>query len=135
MTIENSKYLRVIFSHILLVCLIYLFKPMTVLYNHELLVYFVVLIIIRDNTIMKTCKLLHLLPVIVTEVGKCREVVGNFGLLVPPNNPDALAEAITYYFKNPEKQKKDAFDFQQSIVKYYSNKSVLSKLIKFYKKL
>jgi len=76
-----------------------------------------------------------MLPVIVTEVGKCREVVGNFGLLVPPNNAETLAEAITSYFKNPEKRKKDAFEFQQNILKNYSDKSVLSKLIKFYKKL
>ncbi len=55
---------------------------------------------------MRPCKLLHLLPVIVTEVGKCGEVVGNFGLLVPPNNPEALGEAKTSYFKNPEKRKK-----------------------------
>jgi glycosyltransferase involved in cell wall biosynthesis len=75
------------------------------------------------------------LPVIVTEVGQCREVVGDFGLLVPPNDPEALAEAITSYFKNPEKRKKDAFEFQQNILKNYSEKSVLSSLIEFYKKL
>jgi len=75
------------------------------------------------------------LPVIVTEVGQCREVVGDFGLLVPPKDPEALAEAITSYFKNPEKRKKDAFEFQQNILKNYSQKSVLSSLIEFYKKL
>jgi len=75
------------------------------------------------------------LPVIVTEVGQCREVVGDFGFLVPPNDPEALAEAITSYFKNPEKRKKDAFEFQQNILKNYSEKSVLSSLIEFYKKL
>jgi len=75
------------------------------------------------------------LPVIVTEVGQCKQVIGEFGLLVPPNDPEALAEAITSYFKNPEKQKKDAFEFQQNILKNYSEKSVLSSLIEFYKKL
>jgi glycosyltransferase involved in cell wall biosynthesis len=75
------------------------------------------------------------LPVIVTEVGQCREVVGDFGLLVPPKDPEAIAEAITSYFKNPEKRKKDAFEFQQNILKNYSQKSVLSSLIEFYKKL
>jgi len=75
------------------------------------------------------------LPVIVTEVGQCRKVVGDFGLLVPPNDPEALGEAITSYFKNPEKRKNDSFEFQQNIFKNYSKKSVLSSLIEFYKKL
>lgn len=75
------------------------------------------------------------LSVIVTEVGQCREVVGDFGLLVPPNDPVALAEAITFYFKNTEKRRKDAFEFQQNILKNYSEKSVLSTLTEFYKKL
>jgi len=75
------------------------------------------------------------LPVIVAEVGQCKQVIGEYGLLVPPNDPEALAEAITSYFKNPEKRKKNAFEFQQNIVKNYSEKLVLSKLTEFYKKL
>jgi len=75
------------------------------------------------------------LPVIVTEVGQCREVVGDFGLLVPPNDPEALTKAITSYFKTPEKRKNDALGFQQNILKNYSEKMVLSSLIEFYKKL
>lgn len=75
------------------------------------------------------------LPVIVTEVGQCKQVIGEYGMLVPPNDPEALAEAITSYFQNPEKREKDAFEFQQNIVKNYSEKSVLTKLTEFYKKL
>ena len=75
------------------------------------------------------------LPVVCTRVGQCDQVIGEFGLLVPPNDPEALAEAITSYFQNPEKREKDAFEFQQNIVKNYSEKSVLSKLTEFYKKL
>ncbi len=75
------------------------------------------------------------LPVIVTEVGQCGEVVGNSGLLVPPNDSGPLAEAISSYFKNPEKRKQDALEFRQNIVENYSEKSVLSSLIEFYKNL
>ena len=49
MTKENSKYLKVIFLHSLLGYLLYLFKPMAILYIYGVLVYFVFLIIIRDN--------------------------------------------------------------------------------------
>jgi glycosyltransferase involved in cell wall biosynthesis len=75
------------------------------------------------------------LPVVCTRVGQCEQVIGEFGLLVPPNDHEVLAEAISSYFKTPERRQKDAFEFQQNIVKNYSEKSVLSKLTEFYKKL
>jgi glycosyltransferase involved in cell wall biosynthesis len=34
------------------------------------------------------------LPVVVTDVGDCRRIVGDCGLIVPPKNPKALAAAI-----------------------------------------
>lgn len=33
-------------------------------------------------------------PVVTTDVGSCREVTGNAGLVVPPNDPDLLSDAI-----------------------------------------
>ncbi|MBV8884488.1 MAG: glycosyltransferase [Chroococcidiopsidaceae cyanobacterium CP_BM_RX_35] len=45
-------------------------------------------------------------PVIGSNVGGIKSTVkdGETGYLVPPNNPDAIAERIAYLFKNPQKQ-------------------------------
>lgn len=47
------------------------------------------------------------LPVVVTNVGQCAEVVdnGNAGILVPPSDPHALAEALLCLIENSEKRK------------------------------
>jgi glycosyltransferase involved in cell wall biosynthesis len=44
-------------------------------------------------------------PVVVTNVGGLKEVVlkNETGLFVEPKNPDAIAEAISYFIDNPEK--------------------------------
>ena len=44
------------------------------------------------------------LPVVVTNVGQCAEVVdnGNAGALVPPSNPEALAQALLTFIQQPE---------------------------------
>lgn len=47
-------------------------------------------------------------PVVATNVGGIPSVVidGETGILVPPKNPDAIAEAIIFLLQNPEKMKK-----------------------------
>ena len=72
------------------------------------------------------------LPVVCTEVGQCREVVGAKALLVPPSNAETMAEAIEYYFDNPERRKKDAHGLQEKIKMEYSKESFQPVLLKFY---
>jgi glycosyltransferase involved in cell wall biosynthesis len=44
------------------------------------------------------------LPVVVTDVGQCAEVVGNgkYGLVVPPGNPELLAKELLWVIQNQE---------------------------------
>ncbi|MDR2162012.1 MAG: glycosyltransferase, partial [Desulfovibrio sp.] len=46
-------------------------------------------------------------PLIATDVPGCREVVrdGRNGILVPPRNPEALAEAMLAILRNPARLK------------------------------
>lgn len=75
------------------------------------------------------------LSVVCTNVGDCKKVVGEFGKLVPKNNPEALAAAILSYLDNPEMMKTDAEKFQQQIIDNYSEEVVLSKFLAFYNEI
>jgi glycosyltransferase involved in cell wall biosynthesis len=72
------------------------------------------------------------LPVVSTRVGQCAEVIGENGILVPPQNPEALAKAILKYFENEEKRKLDAKNFQEKIIKTYSEKAVITEILSFF---
>ena len=43
----------------------------------------------------------HQVPVIASDVGGLREVVGDYGWLIPPSDPDAVARAIENAMSNP----------------------------------
>lgn len=73
------------------------------------------------------------LPVVCTDVGKCREIIVPDGKLVPKENPEDLANAIRFYLKHPEKMVKDARDFQKKINRNYSEKEVILSLLNTYK--
>ncbi|SHG65970.1 Glycosyltransferase involved in cell wall bisynthesis [Salegentibacter echinorum] len=75
------------------------------------------------------------LPVVCTNVGDCEKVVGEFGKLVPKNDPKALAAAILSYLDNPEMMKTDAEKFQQQVIDNYSEEVVLSKFLDFYNEI
>lgn len=73
------------------------------------------------------------LPVVVTNVGQCAEVVGNgrFGKVVPPENPDALAGALTSLVQDPEVSRKMGISFKDHIELSYG----ASKFLKTYYQL
>ncbi|MBS3738961.1 MAG: glycosyltransferase, partial [Psychroflexus sp.] len=48
------------------------------------------------------------LLLVVTDVGQCKDVVGDFGLVVNPSNNEELVKAITYNYKHPEDASKNA---------------------------
>ncbi len=45
------------------------------------------------------------LPAVATDVGDAREIVGDTGLIVPPGNPEALAEAINSLLEESEESR------------------------------
>ncbi len=72
------------------------------------------------------------LPVVCTDVGECRQVVGNRGKIVPPANSRLLAEAIIEYLSDPEKAREDAAAFKQHIEENYSFQAILPLLRELY---
>jgi len=77
------------------------------------------------------------IPVIATNVGDIPEVIKNneTGILVPPNDPQSLLEAINLLLENKNKASKmaeNAFDF---IIENFTWEKLLSKYTDFYKKL
>ncbi|WP_034261595.1 glycosyltransferase [Altibacter lentus] len=72
------------------------------------------------------------LPVVCTRVGQCQEVVADRGIVVPPRDPEALAEGIRVLLGNPEKRRDLAEKFQHHIKKTYSFEAVLPILLRIY---
>ena len=75
------------------------------------------------------------IPVVVTDVGACAEVVAENGLVVPPQNPEALAQAMHQLIQNPERAKKMATGLKSRVESHYSSQAVVPKLIEFYQGL
>ena len=74
------------------------------------------------------------LAVVSTDVGQCRDVIQSFGLLVPPNDAEALSKGILYYIENSEKREADADKFSNHIKSTYSFEAVLPKVLNLYKR-
>mgnify|MGYP003112699838 CR=1 FL=1 len=75
------------------------------------------------------------LTVISTSVGKCSEVIGDFGKLIPPENSEALFLAIQFYFQNRQKRIQDAKNFQKKVENEYSEKSIVPQILKFFESM
>ena len=62
------------------------------------------------------------LPVVITDVDGCPEAVENevTGLLVPPKNSQALAEALEELIKNPEKRKSMGLAGRERVLKKFN---------------
>ncbi|MEL6813057.1 MAG: glycosyltransferase [Bacteroidota bacterium] len=73
------------------------------------------------------------LPVVCTAVGQIPQVIGNAGLIVPPNDVEALANAILHYIRRSEDRSVKALDFQHRVRASYSVQSAVSKLMEIYK--
>lgn len=67
------------------------------------------------------------LPVVVTDVGQCAEVVdhGNAGLVVPPENPEEMAVALTELLKNEARRKEFSQKFKNRTETVYGSKNFL----------
>ncbi len=73
------------------------------------------------------------LPVVCTNVGECEAVVGGAGLVVPPKDPEALFNALRFYLENKFERKKHSVAFHNRVVKVYSEKKTIDRLLDFYK--
>jgi len=69
------------------------------------------------------------LPVIVTNVGECPDVIcnGKFGRLIDPINPEGLANEILNFMNNPFEAKRLGLLFKEHVITFYSEGNFLSK--------
>lgn len=73
------------------------------------------------------------LAVVATDVGHCKEVLQNFGTVVPPNNWEALSGALQEYIEHRERRMRDAKLFSTHVEKQYAASSVVPEIISLYK--
>lgn len=76
-------------------------------------------------------------PVIVTPVGGIPDIVKNYknGLLIPPNNPQKLAEKIQYLLDNRNVRVKLGREGRKQVIKNFSLDTVSNKLCTLYKQI
>ncbi|MGB3776155.1 MAG: glycosyltransferase family 4 protein, partial [Leeuwenhoekiella sp.] len=72
------------------------------------------------------------LPVVVTDVGHCCEVIENNGSCVKPGNARAFADAIINYLNNLDLAKATGSAFQRQILANYGTDVILPQVVKIY---
>lgn len=77
------------------------------------------------------------LPVVVTDVGQCAEIVdgGTAGLLVPPANPEALADAVNVLLASPEQRLALGERLKAHVTARYSMQAVMQHVAHIYSRL
>lgn len=73
------------------------------------------------------------LPVISSDVGQCKEVIGGHGIIVNANSIRELAKGFDYYFSNLEERVVDAKSFNTRVSKLYSEEAVIEDILNFFK--
>jgi glycosyltransferase involved in cell wall biosynthesis len=71
-------------------------------------------------------------PVIVTDVGQCKQVVGDYAKLFPKADSQALADAIEFYLSQPDQAAKDAERLHQRVVDHYGEDKIIEEVIEVY---
>lgn len=72
------------------------------------------------------------LPFVATDVGGVREILGDSGLIVPPNDPDGLAERILELLGNEPLRKRLGTAVQSEVTNCYAEEHVIEAYRKFY---
>ena len=77
------------------------------------------------------------LPVVCTDVGQCAKVLGEgeYGLIVPPGDPSALAEALGSLMEAPQRRRKLGDAFRRQVEERYSEKAVVKRLLELYREV
>jgi len=73
------------------------------------------------------------LPVIVTDVGACSEVVQNYGLVVPAGNVDLFAVALTNMLGAMPQAKEQGLAFKHHVSTTFGAQAYIGNLVAFYK--
>lgn len=75
------------------------------------------------------------LPTITTDVGDCHKVISNEkeGLLIPPSDTDALANALLEYISNNELRLEAGRCLQIKVRKSFSELSIMNSIVEVYK--
>jgi glycosyltransferase involved in cell wall biosynthesis len=75
------------------------------------------------------------LPVVVTAVGQLPRLVGDAGLVVPPGNPDALADGIVSLLRDPCRAAEMGQRGRQSVIDQYSVDAMTREIERLYDRL
>lgn len=73
-------------------------------------------------------------PVVATDVGGCAEAVvhGETGLIVPPENPQALADAIRYVLEHPDEARRMGEAGRRRVEEHFTVEAMIRKHIEVY---
>jgi glycosyltransferase involved in cell wall biosynthesis len=76
-------------------------------------------------------------PCVVTDISGNQDLIKHriSGLLVPSENPEALAEAVSFMLDNPEKAIEMGYNARKTIEKEYAISSIADKYISLYREL
>ncbi|MDR0610373.1 MAG: glycosyltransferase [Planctomycetaceae bacterium] len=76
-------------------------------------------------------------PIVVSDVGGLGEIVENnqTGFVVPPQNPQALADKILYFLENPELAKSFGKKAKELVFEKYDEKKILDQYLGYYRGL
>jgi len=72
------------------------------------------------------------LPVVLTDVGQSKAIVGEFGQVVEPEHEIQLANAIKQVFENKDHAKQKAVTLKQAITETYDSKKIIRRLVDIY---
>ncbi len=74
------------------------------------------------------------MPIIATNVGGIPEIINDMqnGILVPPQNPKEIAEAILYLLDHKDKQEEFGRKIKNTVSRFFSLKKMLKETIKLY---
>jgi len=75
------------------------------------------------------------LPTVTTDVGACREVIGDYGFVVPSKNPEELYRALSKTIMDYDSAIAKAEKLKAQVQEQYSEAAVIPRLIEFYKTL
>jgi glycosyltransferase involved in cell wall biosynthesis len=74
-------------------------------------------------------------PVVSTDVGDVRKIMRGFGIIVPPRNPEALAEAVVKLLKDDELRLHLGRKARQEILTKYCDSMMVDTYLKLYQRL
>jgi len=75
------------------------------------------------------------LPVVCTDVGQCKEVLGENAILVEPGKPELFAGAVNMYLNNEVLRIQNGKELKLRIEELYSEKSVIPTYLEFCREL